>query len=177
LARFATKLWEGKSVSGRPSRHGNTPDIATKSPAVSADAVILQLPRDSAFALSEVTVATKSGADLPEKELNAVQSRKAAPVSALSLNQTTSTPHPAEGWQAYKKYLTEGALKFNAVPALKGKVQVSFRVYPDGTLRDYKIISGLNETYNSEAIRLIKSGPQWAPLSNTPAEVKVEVEF
>lgn len=85
---------------------------------------------------------------------------------------------PVNGWDTYKKYLTENSRKFKPEKALHGKVLVGFVIQPDGTPGDFRILKGINETYNAEAIRLIRKGPAWnRPPSGKAQETKIEVLF
>ncbi len=56
-----------------------------------------------------------------------------------------------------------------------GKVELVFMVEKDGSLYDIRISKGLTETINTEAIRLIKSMPNWIP--GTIDGLKTRQEF
>ncbi|MBW8686281.1 TonB family protein [Chitinophaga rhizophila] len=89
-------------------------------------------------------------------------------------------PLPAEGYDKYKQYLS----KYTQYPAsaaagdVKGRVKVSFRVMPDGTLEDFKITRRLQPDCDAEALRVIKEGPAWTPASDgTATRVQIDVYF
>jgi TonB family protein len=89
-------------------------------------------------------------------------------------------PMPAEGYDSYNEYLAKNT-RYPASAAadnVKGKVKVSFRVLPDGSLEDLKIVRRLQPDCDAEALRLIKEGPGWTPASDgTTARATVEIYF
>lgn len=115
-------------------------------------------------ALNEVLI---TGAD----KINYSKSKKAGYYQA---------PLPAEGYDSYKQYLSKNT-KYPASAAaadVKGKVRISFRVLPDGTLDDFKITRRLQPDCDAEALRVVKEGPGWTPSSDgTATRVQIEVEF
>ena len=46
---------------------------------------------------------------------------------------------------------------------IQGKVFVQFIVWKDGTIRDVKVIKGVHETLDNEAIRIVQMMPKWKP--------------
>lgn len=46
---------------------------------------------------------------------------------------------------------------------IQGNVVVEFKVRPDGSLSDFKIVESLGEYCDDEAIRVLKSMPRWIP--------------
>ncbi|WP_186774149.1 TonB family protein [Chitinophaga pinensis] len=89
-------------------------------------------------------------------------------------------PMPAEGYDSYNEYLAKNTHYPASAVAdnVKGRVKVSFRVMPDGSLEDFKITRRLQPDCDAEALRLIKEGPGWTPASDrTAARVTVEVYF
>jgi TonB family protein len=62
-----------------------------------------------------------------------------------------------------------------------GKVIVAFNVESDGSLTNIRITSGLTETTNAEAIRVVKAMPKWIPGSideiKTSQEVTLPLNF
>jgi TonB family protein len=89
-------------------------------------------------------------------------------------------PVPREGYDRYKEYLSEN-VKYPASAAagdVKGRVKVSFRVMPDGTMEDFKITRRLQPDCDAEALRVVKEGPEWSPASDGKAtRVQVDVYF
>ena len=56
---------------------------------------------------------------------------------------------------------------------IQGKVIVTFVVERDGTLNDIKVIRGLSQSIDEEAIRVIKLSPPWQPGIQNGAPVRV----
>jgi len=46
---------------------------------------------------------------------------------------------------------------------IQGRVFVNFTVWKDGSIRDIKIIRGVHDLLDKEAIRVVKSFPNWQP--------------
>ncbi len=113
------------------------------------------------------------------KSLNEVvvvrRERPPAPMSIGAL--------PAGGYKEFQEYLKrkleypEKALK----EGKQGNVKVSFTVAEDGSLQNIKVVRGISEECDAEAIRLIKEGPKWYPAiqkgRRTARTVEVSVPF
>ncbi|HEX8426967.1 TonB family protein [Hymenobacter sp.] len=113
------------------------------------------------------------------KSLNEVvvvrRERPPAPMSIGAL--------PAGGYQAFRAYLKqelqypEKALK----DGKEGNVKLSFVVAEDGSLENIKVVRGLSEECDAEAIRLLKEGPKWYPAiqkgRRTARTVEITVSF
>lgn len=85
---------------------------------------------------------------------------------------------PAVGLLKYADYLKASVKKPASAPLVKGNVRVSFTVGSDGSLSNFKIVRGLTDACNAEAIRVIKEGPEWSPASNGKAQQRtVDVPF
>jgi TonB family protein len=59
----------------------------------------------------------------------------------------------------------------------KGTVYVSFLVNTDGTLSEIKVVKGLDEDFNKEAVRLISRMPPWLPARQNSKPVKAIVNL
>lgn len=57
---------------------------------------------------------------------------------------------------------------------LQGKVFIGFVVRKDGRISDVEILKGADPALNAEALRLVKSMPNWKPGTqrNVPVNVK-----
>jgi hypothetical protein len=91
----------------------------------------------------------------------------------LTLPASMEVPEPVLGWKNYNEYLNK------SVDSLKGKVSsgkviISFMVSPDKELSRIRIVEGLDESTNKEALRLIKSGPQWQSGKNPNTQVTIQ---
>lgn len=73
--------------------------------------------------------------------------------------------HPEDGYEAFSKYITTHLTYPQQAIANKidGNVYVSFTVDTDGTLSSVKVIKGLGNGCDEEALRLIQEGPKWKP--------------
>lgn len=95
-------------------------------------------------------------------------------VSGRSGDVMINNARPKSGWDAYKKYIRFNTGKFKEVPALSGEVLLSFEIDASGKPLNIKVIKGLSEAYNREAIRIVKDGSSWVPSSeeqNTPVQI------
>lgn len=89
-------------------------------------------------------------------------------------------PEPAKGWKEYQEYLKKNTIypDTEREKNTSGNVRVSFKVMPDGSLQDFKIIKSMGAAFDEEAIRVIKAGPSWTPASDyQPARIKLKVPF
>lgn len=79
------------------------------------------------------------------------------------------------GIQALYKYLGENVKYPQAAKAngISGKVFVNFTVEKDGSITDVKIIRGVHELLDKEAIRVVKSFPKWKPGKQRGKAVRV----
>ena len=80
----------------------------------------------------------------------------------------TAVEHPAEfpgGIDAFYTYLQanihypEQAIQ----DGVQGKVYVTFIVEKDGSLTDVKVMRGIGDGCDEEAVRVIKASPKWNP--------------
>jgi len=88
---------------------------------------------------------------------------------------------PVGGKKAYDNYL-ESNLKYPEEALknkIKGKAGIEFKVSPDGSLKDFKVIKKLGHGCEEEIIRLVKEGPKWIPSTedNIPTESTVRVRL
>jgi hypothetical protein len=88
---------------------------------------------------------------------------------------------PVGGKKAYDYYL-ESNLKYPEEALknkIKGKAGIEFKVSPDGSLKDFRVIKKLGYGCEDEIIRLVKEGPRWIPSmeDNKPTESTVRVRM
>jgi len=85
-------------------------------------------------------------------------------------------PYFDGGSNAMNKYLVEN-LKYPE-QALKdkieGKVFVTFVVAYDGKIKDVKVLRGLTEEINNEAVRVVSNMPAWIPGKHRGKAVEVQ---
>lgn len=85
---------------------------------------------------------------------------------------------PKSGWQSYREYLDVNTGKFKAEPGFGGSVILTFQVGSDGKLTNIKVIKGLNDAYDKEAIRIVRNGSDWTPAPDGRVyENRLEVIF
>ncbi|MCD8042070.1 MAG: energy transducer TonB [Tannerellaceae bacterium] len=72
-------------------------------------------------------------------------------------------PEPAVNGGSYIRYLANHIQIpiQGACAATKGRVTVSFRVNPAGRPYDIRVVKGLCESLDNEAVRLVREGPDW----------------
>jgi TonB family protein len=75
----------------------------------------------------------------------------------------TSQPQFPGQLEGLKKYLKDNYKWTQGQPTVEGTVYVEFLVTEDGSVSEPKIVHGLCETCDAEAIRLIKNMPKWKP--------------
>lgn len=97
--------------------------------------------------------------------------------AALAIN-----PAPVGGRGSLHDYLRRGAMEFepeSGQSSLTGTVRVRFMVGADGKLSNLKVLRGLRNDYDAEALRLVCDGPGWHPgvaggrRASLPMEVNV----
>lgn len=60
---------------------------------------------------------------------------------------------------------------------IQGRVMIAFDVCEDGVVRNVKVLRGVNESLDAEAIRVISSSPDWKPGIQDGKPVKVTLQF
>ena len=60
---------------------------------------------------------------------------------------------------------------------VQGRVTLQFTVYPDGSVRDSKILRGVNPDLDAEALRVVSASPNWTPGYVKGEPVKVTYTF
>lgn len=64
---------------------------------------------------------------------------------------------------------------------VEGKVTVSFVVDATGKIRNAKVVNGVDDELNAEALRVVESAPAWAPAKqngkNVPVTCSIPVTF
>ncbi|MFC0516636.1 TonB family protein [Mucilaginibacter angelicae] len=83
------------------------------------------------------------------------------------------------GLEAFSKFLS-GNIKYPATAPeqkIQGRVIITFVVERDGALSNEKVVRGITEDLNNEALRVIKLSPKWKPgvQNNHPVRVQYSV--
>ena len=63
--------------------------------------------------------------------------------------------------------------QFSKENGIQGRVFVSFIIEPDGSVSNVKILRGVSEEIDEEAIRVVKSMPNWEPGMSRGKKVRV----
>jgi len=87
---------------------------------------------------------------------------------------------PKDGWTEYRKYLEEN-VQYPKGQTEKGRVVVKFKVTPNGNMTEFEVVRSMGDSFDQEALRLIKNGPQWTPAKrgDQPLDdtVRIKVKF
>jgi TonB family protein len=91
---------------------------------------------------------------------------------------------PAEfpgGIAEMRKFISSNIIYPRGVCDVRGRVYVSFEVEKDGCITHAKIMRGIAEDLDQEALRLVRSMPQWIPAENNgkivAAHVRLPISF
>lgn len=88
-------------------------------------------------------------------------------------------PSPEDGAAAYKEYIKNN-IRYPASgrpDGIKGVVKLKFKVRPDGSIEDLRVVRSLGKDFDQEAIRLIKEGPRWKAAQENGTKVMREVNM
>ena len=91
--------------------------------------------------------------------------KKKEPEQVKIFQVVEETPSYPGGYAAMNKFIKNNL----AYPAIayelgdEGKVYVSFTISEEGKISDVKVVRGVSEELNAEAIRVIKAMPNWIP--------------
>jgi len=89
-----------------------------------------------------------------------------------------SVVQPVTGWDIYRNYLEENIRVPENEPKLSGSVYLSFEINSDGRPMNFNILNSLSNSYDAEAIRLVREGPDWkSAAGSTIITGRVEVKF
>ena len=60
---------------------------------------------------------------------------------------------------------------------VQGRVTLQFTVYTDGSVRDVKVLRGVDASLDKEAVRIVSMSPRWTPGKQRERPVKVTYTF
>ncbi|NBX78815.1 MAG: hypothetical protein EBQ94_00270, partial [Flavobacteriales bacterium] len=80
-------------------------------------------------------------------------------------NQVIEEPAFPGGYAALMKYIHQhlNYPKSDELNMIQGKVILVFYIETDGRISDINLVKGVSETMNAEALRIVKSMPNWIP--------------
>lgn len=97
---------------------------------------------------------------------------------AILLTNPVANAEPADGWENYNTYVANNLYVPDDLLRrdIRGEVELSFDVKPNGTISNIHIIKSLGAAYDEAAKRLLLEGPQWKVKKgrNTSANIKVQ---
>lgn len=72
-------------------------------------------------------------------------------------------PEPRDGYKRLERYIRNNLQYPKAAKAndIEGNVVLQFRIQPDGTPTDFKVLQSLGYGCDEEAMRLLREGPKW----------------
>ncbi|GGA91286.1 TonB family protein [Mucilaginibacter rubeus] len=84
-------------------------------------------------------------------------------VSLSAKAQKLTPPHFRGGDKAFHEFLKENLKWPKDVSGGEGIVTISFFVENDGRLTDLKVVKGMSQPFNKEALRVIALSERWVP--------------
>lgn len=127
-------------------------------------------------------IESEPGMSIDETELKAKEEKKSPeeiPKDKVFYIVDHMPGFQGKGQDGFRRWISQN-VKYPAMPVdsiVTGKVFVRFIVEPDGSVSTVKLVRGLNNTLNQEAIRLIKSSPKWEPGMVKDKAVRVAFTF
>ncbi|MBL8002219.1 MAG: TonB family protein [Flavobacteriales bacterium] len=101
--------------------------------------------------------------------------------STMAVAPTETRPEFPGGMAAFYAFLEANIRHPDLEKPVNGAVEVGFTINPDGRVVDAAIVKGLNEAYNAEALRVIRSMPRWKPGTangkSVPCRLQMPMEF
>lgn len=113
---------------------------------------------------------------IAQEEIVPIETSGNKEFSSEELEEDASFPggmHAMYSWIASNVIYPAFALEKN----IEGKVYVSFVIETDGSPSNIKIVRGVHPTLDVEAIRLVKTMPNWNPGKNNGKPVRVRVNL
>ncbi len=86
-------------------------------------------------------------------------------------------PHPIGGMKSFYAHINNN-LKYPSIArrmGVQGRVFVQFVIEKDGSISQVKVIRGISDSCNAEAIRVVSSAPKWSPGKQRGKPVRVKM--
>ena len=135
--------------------------------AIEADASM-----DAKAALEKLSSADASGLVETPEEMLKKNPNAAIPFSAVENKPTfnDSDANEFSKWVSEQVKYPQDAIDAN----IQGKVVLQFTVNKEGQVEDVKVLHGVSESLDAEAVRVVSSSPKWEPgsMNGTPVNVK-----
>lgn len=127
---------------------------------------------DAKAALEKLSSADASGLVETPEEMLKKNPNAAIPFSAVENKPTfnDSDANEFSKWVSEQVKYPQDAIDAN----IQGKVVLQFTVNKEGQVEDVKVLHGVSETLDAEAVRVVSSSPKWEPgsMNGTPVNVK-----
>jgi periplasmic protein TonB len=129
--------------------------------------IIKEVDNDQVIKEIELTIDVEAREDIAIEPLTTFDFTADAPVEKVEeiFDIVESSPEPVGGMSAFYNYIKDN-LEYPARAArldISGRVYVQFVVEKDGSITDVKVIKGLYDDCDEEAVRVIKGSPNWIP--------------
>lgn len=98
---------------------------------------------------------------------------KFIPKELYTASQVEELPRYSKGMDGLYSFIRTNFKISDADKETKGKIFLSFIVEKDGSLSNIKVVRGINEALNSEAIRVVKASEKWIPGQQNGEKVRV----
>lgn len=130
---------------------------------------------DAKAALEKLSSADASGLLETPEEMLKKNPNAAIPFSVVENKPTFNDSDANE----FSKWVSE-QVKYpqDAIDAdIQGKVVLQFTVNKEGQVEDVKVLHGVSESLDAEAVRVVSSSPKWEPGSQNGTPVNVKYTF
>ncbi|MNK08703.1 hypothetical protein D3C87_266460 [compost metagenome] len=102
------------------------------------------------------------------------EAKKKSAVAAKGVADEVIIGIPEIGWKAYSEYLAKNNKLY--VDGSK-TVILGFKVLPDGSPSDIKVVKSEGKATDEEAIRLLKNGGKWKLPTGTKTQTSISIKF
>lgn len=97
--------------------------------------------------------------------------------------EVDQAPIPPGGMEGFIKFMSENLTYPEAAKKaeIEGTVVLTFIVQKDGSIQNVEVLRGIGGGCDEEAVRLVKSSPQWTPAKkdneNVDARMRLPIRF
>lgn len=129
---------------------------------------------------SSGTEITPGSTSIPATKLRVQEQASASRslASSAGINASEQVVQPVPGWDIYQKYLEDNIRKPANDPNVSGSVLLSFDLDDKGKTVNLRILKGLTEACDAEAIRLVRDGPAWKTQAGSKINTgRIEIRF
>lgn len=91
------------------------------------------------------------------------------------IESSVGSAQPETGWSAYSQYI-EDNVRFSDADR-SGDIIMEFSIGANRRPTDIRIINGLSDGQNAEAVRLLKDGPAWTSPEASLSKTRITISF